>query len=141
MATSNPRLAPGLTAFDGVVIGAVAAAAILAAALWAGGQAASVLTGHGWASGSLTAGVEAVTAYRGDPGAAWGSPMPGPAAYWSITRSAASLSWLERPASLGCCCTPGPAPAGRLSGWPPGPAWPHPARSVARSGARRCWPT
>jgi len=85
MATSNPRSAPGLTVFDGVVSGAVTAAAILAAALWAGGQAASVLTGHGWASGSPTAGVEAVTAYRGDPGGAWGSPMPGPAAYWSIT--------------------------------------------------------
>src|SRR5664279_1875197 len=85
MATSNPRSAPGLTAFDGVVVGVVAAAAILAAALWVGGQAASVLTGHGWASGSPTAGVEAVTVHRADPAAAWTSPMPGPAAYWSIT--------------------------------------------------------
>ena len=91
MASSSPRSAPGLTAFDGVVIGAVAAAAILGAMLWASGQVASVLTGHGWASGSLTAGVEAVTAYRGDPGAAWGSPMPGPSAYWSITVGSIAL--------------------------------------------------
>jgi len=84
MATSTPRSTPGLTTIDAAVIALVCVAAVSAGGLWLAGQAASILTGRGWASGSPLAGVEAM-AHGADPAAAWSSPMPPPVAYWSIT--------------------------------------------------------
>ena len=43
------------------VIGAlVGVAAAIGAALWVGGQVASVVTGHGWAAGTVLSGIGAV---------------------------------------------------------------------------------
>jgi type IV secretory pathway TraG/TraD family ATPase VirD4 len=53
--------------------------------LWVGGQAASLLTGNGFAAGPVTAGVRALLADRDNPAAAWDSAMPDAPAYWWIT--------------------------------------------------------
>ena len=67
------------------VIGAlVGVAGAIGAALWVGGQVASVVTGHGWAGGTVLSGIAAVGRPT-EPDRAWGSVMPGPALYWPIT--------------------------------------------------------
>ena len=116
MATSTPRFTPGLTTIDGAVIAVVAAAAVTAGGLWLAGQAASALTGRGWASGSPVAGVEAL-AHSADPATAWNSPMPPPAAYWSITVGtvAALVVTILRRGS--CCRNRLPAQRFRGAAW------------------------
>src|SRR6185437_14131253 len=53
--------------------------------LWMGGQAASLLTGNGFAAGPVTAGVRALLADRDNPAEAWDSPMPNaPASWWPV---------------------------------------------------------
>ncbi len=52
--------------------------------LWVGGQAVSVLSGHGFARGRFTAGVLALW-YAKVPGRAWQTPMPSAVVYWPIT--------------------------------------------------------
>jgi hypothetical protein len=70
---------------DLLLIGGIAAVGVTAAGLWVGGQAASLATGNGWANGSPVAGVTAALSFRDNPAAAWDSPMPAPAVYWSIS--------------------------------------------------------
>lgn len=53
--------------------------------LWLGGQAASLLTGNGFAAGPVTAGARALFADRNNPGDGWDSAMPDAQAYWWIT--------------------------------------------------------
>ncbi len=79
-----------MTSFsDRLMIGGFVAAGVIVAGLWSGGQAASILTGNGWAQGSFAAGLAAAVSFREDPSEAWDSPMPGPAMYWAI-----SLGWV-----------------------------------------------
>src|SRR6478672_12898544 len=59
--------------------------------LWLGGQAASLLTGNGFAAGPVTAGARALLADRDDPAAAWDSAMPGAPIYWWITAIAIGI--------------------------------------------------
>ncbi|WP_051266027.1 type IV secretory system conjugative DNA transfer family protein [Nakamurella lactea] len=54
--------------------------ALTVLSLWAGGQATSLLTGHGPASGSILSGLAAL----GGPENAWDTPMPSSGVYWAI---------------------------------------------------------
>lgn len=64
-----------------IVLSVVFGAAL---ATYVGGQAASLLTGHGTpAHGTITSGFAAFT-HAGDPSLAWNSPMPPAWAYWLI---------------------------------------------------------
>jgi len=56
----------------------------IAAVLWAGAWASAALTGHERPSGGIT-GAVGILAHPGDPSVAWGTPMPGPLAYWAVT--------------------------------------------------------
>ena len=56
----------------------------VAAVLWAGAWVSATLTGHQPPTGGITA-ATATLAHPGDPSAAWGTPMPGPLLYWSLT--------------------------------------------------------
>src|SRR4051794_31946546 len=82
---NGSRSGPAMSGSDGLLIGGIAAVGVTAAGLWVGGQAASLATGNGWANGSPVAGVTAALSFRDNPAAAWDSPMPAPAVYWSIS--------------------------------------------------------
>jgi len=56
----------------------------VAAVLRVGAWASASLTGHAPPTGGIT-GAAGVLAHPGDPSAAWGTPMPGPFAYWAVT--------------------------------------------------------
>ena len=137
MATRTPRFTPGLTTIDGAVIAVVAAAAVTAGGLWLAGQAASALTGRGWASGSPVAGVEAL-AHSADPATAWNSPMPPPAAYWSITVGTVAALVVTILAIAGF--TRGKTRTRRkvCTSCPPGTGWRNLAISLAPSGETLC---
>ena len=137
MATRTPRSTPGLTTIDGAVIALVAAAAVTAGGLWLAGQAASALTGRGWASGSPVAGVEAL-AHSADPATAWNSPMPPPAAYWSITVGTVAALVVTILAIAGF--TRGKTRTRRkvCTSCPPGTGWRNLAISLAPSGETLC---
>jgi type IV secretion system protein VirD4 len=81
---NRSRSGPAMSGSDLLLIGGIGAIGVTAAGLWVGGQAASLATGNGWANGSPVAGVTALT-FRDNPAAAWDSPMPSPAVYWSIS--------------------------------------------------------
>jgi type IV secretory pathway TraG/TraD family ATPase VirD4 len=70
---------------DWAVIGAVLLVGGGCLLLWLGGQAASLLTGNGFAAGSFVAGLRALLADRDNPAAAWDSVMPDAPAYWWIS--------------------------------------------------------
>ena len=61
---------------DWAVTGAVLFVGAGGLLLWLGGQAASLLTGKGFAAGPVTAGALAVLRHRENPAAAWDSVMP-----------------------------------------------------------------
>lgn len=63
---------------------------LIAVSLWVGGQAASLLTGHGFARGNVLSGV-AAAGRAGDPGRMWRSPMPSAGTYWLIAGTVALL--------------------------------------------------
>lgn len=77
------RSRPGLAGSDVGLVLVIAVVAGAVVSLWAGGQAASYLTGNGWAQGSVLAGLDALQ-HRASPGKAWRSPMPSAAVYWVI---------------------------------------------------------
>lgn len=58
----------------------------VSAVTWAAGQAASLLTGRGWAEGNIFSGVAALVRFT-EPGRGWTSDQPGPWLYWSIGMS------------------------------------------------------
>jgi type IV secretory pathway TraG/TraD family ATPase VirD4 len=98
--SSRPDAADGLdqgtTALLAVVIGVFG----LALTLWAGGEAASTLTGYGVAHSDLAAGLRVLT-HPGQPSRAWRAPMPGPIAYWTISAAttvlaATAVGWIAR---------------------------------------------
>ncbi|WP_420124017.1 type IV secretory system conjugative DNA transfer family protein [Nakamurella sp.] len=68
-------------AVTGIVLLVVAGCLLL----WLGGQAASLLSGNGFAAGPVTSGARALLADRDHPAAAWDSAMPDAPAYWWIT--------------------------------------------------------
>ena len=70
---------------DQLLVGALVGSAVVTGVLWVGGQAASVVSGNGWATGTLLAGVNSVISHRTDPGQAWESAMPGPEIYWTVS--------------------------------------------------------
>lgn len=77
----------GVSPSDGLTDVAFAALGVLVgvgAVLWAGAAAAAVLTGHEAPEPGL-AGVLAAVSAPSDLAAAWGTPMPGPVAYWTVT--------------------------------------------------------
>ena len=77
----------GASPSDGLTDVAFAALGVLVgvgAVLWAGAAAAAVLTGHEVPEPGL-AGVLAAVRVPSDPTTAWGTPMPGPVAYWTVT--------------------------------------------------------
>ncbi|WP_315093242.1 TraM recognition domain-containing protein [uncultured Cellulomonas sp.] len=67
-----------------LLFGALFGAVALAGLLWVGAAAAATLTGRAAPRWGLTGALELVRR-RADPTAAWGTPMPGPVAYWVIT--------------------------------------------------------
>lgn len=77
------RVAPSRSLTD-VAFGALAALVGAAGVLWIGAAAAAVVTGHAAPATGL-AGSLAVVREPSDPSAAWGTPMPGPVAYWAVT--------------------------------------------------------
>lgn len=77
------RVAPSGSLTD-VAFGALAALVGAAGALWVGAAAAAVVTGREAPAAGL-GGSLAVVREPSDPSAAWGTPMPGPAAYWAVT--------------------------------------------------------
>jgi type IV secretion system protein VirD4 len=85
MTTTKSRSGPAMAATDVLLLGGLTAAFLAVGGLWVGGQAASVVTGNGWAHGSPAAGVDAAAFYRDDPSSAWESPMPGAGAYWTVS--------------------------------------------------------
>ncbi len=85
MKASAGRTAPSMGASDLLLIGTIAVAGVTTIGLWLGGQVASVVTGHGRASGSLVAGLHAALAHRKNPGQAWASAMPSANTYWTLT--------------------------------------------------------
>ena len=56
---------------------------LLASAMWVGGQVASVVSGHGFASGTVLSGFGSLFAFA-RPGRMWSSPMPAAWLYWPI---------------------------------------------------------
>ncbi len=84
---TNSKVRPPTRAgdLDWMLIGIVLLAVGGCLLLWAGGQAASLLTGNGFAAGPVISGVRALLASRDNPTQAWDSPMPDAPAYWSIT--------------------------------------------------------
>lgn len=84
------RSSPGASASDFTVILLVALGVVIVGGLWVGGQTASVVSGHGWARGTVTAGVNALW-HRGSPGTAWQSAMPGAGLYWAVTAGQLAL--------------------------------------------------
>jgi len=67
------------TALAALILGAAG----VVGALWVGGAAAGLLTGR-TPRGALLAGIRAL-AHFSQPAVVWNSPMPGPAAYWTVT--------------------------------------------------------
>lgn len=63
---------------------------LIGGGLWAGGQAASLLTGRGPAAGTALSGVSALR-WASAPGRAWESAMPAARTYWAITVPVALL--------------------------------------------------
>jgi len=85
MTTTKIRSGPAIATTDVLLLGGLAAAFLAVGGLWVGGQAASVVTGNGWAHGSPAAGIDAAMFYRDDPSSAWKSPMPGAGMYWTVS--------------------------------------------------------
>lgn len=56
---------------------------LLAVGMWLGGQVASLLSGHGFAGGTLLSGIGSLGTFS-DPGKTWRSPMPPAWLYWVI---------------------------------------------------------
>lgn len=77
------RVAPSGSLTD-VAFGALAALVGAAGVLWVGAAAAAVVTGRAAPATGL-AGALALVREPSDPSAAWGTPMPGPVAYWAVT--------------------------------------------------------
>lgn len=71
------------TGWEGPVLVLVSIGAVVAGAMWLGGQLASLLSGNGWASGHALAGIGAI-GRPGEPSSAWRSEMPGPGLYWPV---------------------------------------------------------
>jgi len=83
----GPEPGRGVPPSGGLTDLAFAALAVLvgvAGVLWVGAAAAAVVTGHEPPEPGL-AGSLAVVREPSDPTAAWGTPMPGPVAYWAVT--------------------------------------------------------
>ena len=83
MDKSNPKVLASPS--DQLLVGALVGSAVATGVLWVGGQAASLVSGNGWATGTLLAGVNSVISHRTDPGQAWESAMPGPEIYWTVS--------------------------------------------------------
>ena len=79
-----------------VALAGMAVAVGAAAGLWAGAWAAAVVGSFDPPAFELS-GAAALLARPGDPSAAWGTPMPGPGLYWSITAlvllAAGAIAW------------------------------------------------
>lgn len=66
------------------LLGALFGAVALAGLLWVGAAVAATLTGRAAPRWGFTGALELVRR-PADPTAAWGTPMPGPVAYWLVT--------------------------------------------------------
>ena len=79
-----PRHAPPSTDLSTLALAGLGGLIAIAGLLWVGAWVAATTTGHAPPEAGLS-GALAIATDPGDPTAAWGTPMPGPVAYWTWT--------------------------------------------------------
>ena len=139
MTTTKSRSGPAMAATDVLLLGGLTAAFLAAGGLWVGAQAASVLTGNGWAHGSPAAGIDAAMFYRDDPSSAWESPMPGSGMYWTVSIGTVIVMIACAAVATAMVRVRG-RDRRRVAAMPPGPGWRRWAKSAGPWAGNRCWP-
>ncbi len=79
-----PRTAPPSTDLSTLALAGLGIGVGIAGLLWVGAWVAAITTGRVPPEAGLS-GALAIVTNPGDPTAAWGTPMPGPLAYWTWT--------------------------------------------------------